>query len=552
MTTLYLKYRPQNLEQLDLTHVRESLEKIVSSGKVPHAFLFSGPKGTGKTSAARILAKILNCEKPKGKYTPCNKCEQCVSITKGTNIDVIEIDAASHRGIDDVRALREAVKLATASANKKVYIIDEAHMLTKEASNALLKTLEEPPDHVVFILATTDPDKLIGTIRSRTTNINFKKASKEEIVRCLRRHTRGEKLKADKKSLEIIADSSDGSFRDAVKILEQLTSQKIKLTKPEKVEEYLSKNVGSYSERLLGFIIEKETKKALDEIEKSMQDGVAISDLTKSVIETLRFSMLAKVGMGKDPLEGVGKDDLIELIEILNKTARDLPSSLLEQLPLEIAVVKWCDREDGGNSRIQKESSKKETANNKKGNGASKLRMKEEPTSAQGPGEVKEDNHGLDNGVDDKKSSNGVSEEVDDGAVGLEEKYWAKIISGVRPKNTSTEALLRAAKPLKFDGKVLTIGVYYSFHKERLEEIAHRRLLEDVTTAVMGVPVRVSCTLTKPPRKANVTENLNTNRSKDSYYQQTSTNRNTNSGSGVLAESGDEDIIKVAKKIFGS
>lgn len=552
MTTLYLKYRPQNLEQLDLTHVRESLEKIVSSGKVPHAFLFSGPKGTGKTSAARILAKILNCEKPKGKFTPCNRCEQCRSITTGSNIDVIEIDAASHRGIDDVRALREAVKLATASANKKVYIIDEAHMLTKEASNALLKTLEEPPDHVVFILATTDPDKLIGTIRSRTTNISFKKATKEEIVRCLRRHTRGEKLKADKKSLEIIADSSDGSFRDAVKILEQLTSQKIKLTKPEKVEEYLSKNVGSYSERLLGFIIEKETKKALDEIEKSMQDGVAISDLTKSIIETLRISLLAKVGMGEDPLEDISQDGLIELIEILNKTVRDLPSSLLEQLPLEIAVVKWCDREDGGNSRMQKESSRKETADNKKGNGASKLSMKEEPTSVHGSGVVKQDNHGVDNGVDDKESLNGVSEEVDDGAVGLEEKYWAKIISGVRPKNTSTEALLRAAKPLKFDGKVLTIGVYYSFHKERLEEIAHRRLLEDVTTAVMGVPVRVSCTLTKPPKRTNVAEKLSTNGDKNSYYQQTSTNRNTNSGSGVLAESGDEDIINVAKKIFGS
>ncbi|MBU2036468.1 DNA polymerase III subunit gamma/tau, partial [Patescibacteria group bacterium] len=168
--TYYLKYRPQTIEQLDIKEIRESLSKILKSGKIPHAFLFSGPKGTGKTSAARILAKIVNCEKPKVKGVPCNKCDQCKSITNGNNIDVIELDAASNRGIDDIRALREAVKLSAAKAQKKVYIIDEAHMLTLEASNALLKTLEEPPSHVIFILATTNPEKLIGTIRSRTTN----------------------------------------------------------------------------------------------------------------------------------------------------------------------------------------------------------------------------------------------------------------------------------------------------------------------------------------------------------------------------------------------
>src|SRR3972149_9928838 len=146
--TLYLKYRPKNLDELDLVSVAESLKKIVKSGKIPHAFLFSGPKGTGKTSAARILAKIINCE---SKNPPCDKCEQCVSITKGSNLDVIEMDAASHRGIDDVRTLRDAVKLAPVSSKKKIYIIDEAHMLTTEASNALLKTLEEPPEHVMFI-----------------------------------------------------------------------------------------------------------------------------------------------------------------------------------------------------------------------------------------------------------------------------------------------------------------------------------------------------------------------------------------------------------------
>src|SRR3972149_5898243 len=198
--TFYLKYRPQKLEELDIAPVRESLKNVVSSGQIPHAFLFSGPKGTGKTSAARILAKILNCEK-KGKE-PCNKCDQCLSITKGSNIDVIELDAASHRGIDDVRALRDAVKLSPARARRKVYIIDEAHMLTTEASNALLKTLEEPPSHVNFILATTNPEKLIETIRSRATSVSFRKAASDEIVNSLGRIVKGEKIKIEKDALE--------------------------------------------------------------------------------------------------------------------------------------------------------------------------------------------------------------------------------------------------------------------------------------------------------------------------------------------------------------
>src|SRR3989344_5265882 len=194
MTTLYLKYRPQKISELDLSDVRDLLSKIVSSGKIPHAFLFEGPRGSGKTSAARIIAKVLNCTNLSKDGEPCNECEQCVSITKGTNIDVIEMDAASHRGIDDIRLVRDSVKLSPSSAKKKVYVIDEAHMLTTEASNALLKTLEEPPGHVVFILATTNPEKLIDTIKSRTVRINFHKATVAEIVKSLTNVVTKEKL----------------------------------------------------------------------------------------------------------------------------------------------------------------------------------------------------------------------------------------------------------------------------------------------------------------------------------------------------------------------
>src|SRR3989344_2706111 len=239
--TLYLKYRSQTLDELDLENVRESLKKIVVKGDIPHAFLFSGPKGTGKTSAARILAKIVNCENPPAGGEPCNICDQCISIAKGENLDVIELDAASHRGIDDIRALRDAVKLSPARAKKKIYIIDEAHMLTPEASNALLKTLEEPPDHVIFILATTNPEKLIETIRSRVTNILFRNATPTEIVRSLKRVAKGEKLKVEDDALSVIAQAAGGAFRDAIKILEQVIAEEKELSK-EVLEEFLFRN----------------------------------------------------------------------------------------------------------------------------------------------------------------------------------------------------------------------------------------------------------------------------------------------------------------------
>ena len=223
---LYRKYRPQLLSELDLLETREKLAKTLKSSYRPHAYLFSGPKGTGKTSAARIVAKALNCVNPPAGGEPCNKCESCISITEGRHMDVIEIDAASNRGIDEMRDLREKIRLAPSTAKNKVYIIDEVHMLTTDAFNALLKTLEEPPEHAVFILATTEPDKLPDTILSRSTKFSFSKATNSEISHAIGRVVAGEKIKIEEDAINLIADYADGSFRDGTKILEQAINQK--------------------------------------------------------------------------------------------------------------------------------------------------------------------------------------------------------------------------------------------------------------------------------------------------------------------------------------
>ena len=197
----YLKYRPQKIEDLDSLEVKERLSKVLSSKSLPHAFLFTGPKGLGKTSTARIVAKSINCEKKGTGSEPCNKCESCKSITDGTNLDVIEIDGASNRGIDEIRDLREKIRLTPASSPKKIYIIDEVHMLTTEAFNALLKTLEEPPAHVVFILCTTEPQKVPPTIISRCFHVIFKRASETELMSSFNRIVKGEGLNIDKEAL---------------------------------------------------------------------------------------------------------------------------------------------------------------------------------------------------------------------------------------------------------------------------------------------------------------------------------------------------------------
>lgn len=342
--TLYLKYRPQKLSELDSTEVKDRLIKIFSSSFIPHALLFAGSKGTGKTSAARIVAKVLNCEKRKD-VEPCNKCENCISITAGRNLDVLEIDAASNRGIDEIRDLREKIKLAPVSLHYKVYIIDEVHMLTTEAFNALLKTLEEPPAHAVFILATTEAEKLPETILSRCIIFNFKKATVAEIVHCLTRVSKGEKVETSDKLFYKIARAADGSFRDATKILEQAILENA-LT-----EEKLSILLGRDSitaENFLQLLVANDLSKILSEINKISLTGANFRYLVEDVLKLLHQILLAKHGINTGAInDDVSKllevKDVLVLIKLFSKVYVELKNTSLPQLPLEVAVVEWCE-----------------------------------------------------------------------------------------------------------------------------------------------------------------------------------------------------------------
>ncbi|KKQ41375.1 MAG: polymerase III, subunit gamma and tau, DNA polymerase III subunit gamma/tau protein [Microgenomates group bacterium GW2011_GWC1_37_8] len=526
--TFYLKYRSQTLDELDLVDVRETLKKYVTAGSMPHAFLFAGPRGTGKTSAARILAKILNCENPLAGGEPCNNCEQCKSISKGENLDVYELDAASHRGIDDVRILREAVKLAPVRAKKKVYIIDEAHMLTTEAANALLKTLEEPPDHVMFILATTNPEKLIDTVRSRTVVINFRKARPEELVRSLSRVAASEKLKFEAGVLELISKTADGSFRDAVKILEQILTADIKLNNST-VSEFIFSRKSFDASLFLTLLAKRDIKSLLGEVERSVSNGVEIKTMIIILLERLRAGLMSKIGINSDDLKLFSKQELIQLIELLLKASNELSTAAIEQLPLELSFVEWCDiNEINDQKPVIKNIDTYSLHDNVKDD-----KDKDEKFDSQS----KTDN------IDDPKDASEIRDVTNSGSAEIE-NVWADVLSQIRPINASTEALLRAAKPINFDGKKLTLGVYYKFHKERLESNPHRDILETTVGEIIGMPIRLECTLTDPPIKKTV-DTANGNHA-------TSNEPVLNNSASVLTETEDEDIIKVAKDIFGS
>ena len=462
----YLKYRPQRFAELDSSGAREALIRIFKSGKVPHAFLLSGPKGIGKTSAARIIAKSLNCLHLKKGFEPCNNCSICLAINRGSFLDVLEIDAASNRGIDNIRDLKEKVKLSPSRGSCKVYIIDEVHMLTTEAFNALLKTLEEPPQKVVFILCTTNPEKLPETIISRCTRINFKKASEAEMVGSLQKVVEGEKLSVGKKVLEKIAHLTDGSFRDAQKVLEELSFLNKKITQKD-VDQILGRQQ-AYNPTFLVKILEKGTlSEAIAEVERVAEGGVDILDYTKYLLEELRFYLHGVWGLA-DGREGDFKEnELLDYIQIFSHAVLEIKTAALPILSLEVAIGKIMGKKNKKNGKRTKKSAVKKVTT-------------------------------VSRESEDKKVSN---------------KQWQEVLNRVRPQNHSVEAFLKAAYPIGLVGSVLKLGVYYQFHKECLEKEVNRRIVEQAASDVLGLPVRVFCQISskkQPGRRVSNEQDLMT------------------------------------------
>ena len=443
----YQKYRPEKIAELDLVSVREEFEKTLKSGHIGHAYLFVGPRGSGKTSTARILARVVNCEK-NISGEPCGECNACVTIKNQSAVDVIEIDAASHRGIDDIRDLREKIKLTPVILKKKVYIIDEVHMLTNEAFNALLKTLEEPPAHAMFILCTTEVHKVPETIASRCVKLMFYKATVAEVRTALEKAIKGEGIKIDKDALDILTESVDGSLREAHKVLEQLaqTGEKIDL---ERVKTVLGL-MGSQQVELLIKAVEEGNVAEVVEIMKSCEEKATDSNaLIKGLLQSLEQRLFKKIEAKKD------SDFEKEMIKGLIDVAPQIKTSPLPLLPIELFCVEMVE----GRVKSQELRGKK----------------KEVCVGARDPSAKPQD---------------------DGQAISFNKIVadWPQLLNRLAPRNHSVAGLLRGARPKEIDGGKLIIEVFYKFHKEQLEQEDRRNMIEEEATRLWG-PMTVKCIL---------------------------------------------------------
>jgi DNA polymerase-3 subunit gamma/tau len=366
---LYRKYRPQTFAEITgQEHVVQTLSNAISDGMISHAYLFSGPKGSGKTTIARLLAKSANCQNRKeGQFEPCNKCSSCLDIMASRSMDLIEIDAASHRGIDEIRELRDGIKFAPAKEKYKVFILDEAHQLTKEAANAILKTLEEPPSHAIFILATTEAYKMIPTIISRCQRFDFRKLTAGEIIKRLEYVCQKEKAKIEKPALELIALNAGGSIRDGESLLDQaLTFAGVQgregIVKTDDIKDFLGIADINQISQFVDFISVKNSSGAVNFLNQILETGKDPQEFARALIRYFRQALILKIdsspenpliiGFTKEEkekiLSQVQKFSQLELQNILNQflTAENkMKYSPIPQLPLELAIVEIIHKE---------------------------------------------------------------------------------------------------------------------------------------------------------------------------------------------------------------
>ncbi|MEM8681202.1 MAG: DNA polymerase III subunit gamma/tau, partial [Planctomycetota bacterium] len=290
------RYRPQTLDELiGQSHVATAITNAIQSNRIGHAYLFTGARGVGKTSAARIFAKALNCKLGRGAV-PCNQCELCAAISAGEDMDVLEIDGASNRGIDEIRQLRSNVGMRPSRARYKVYIIDEVHMLTKEAFNALLKTLEEPPEHVKFIFCTTDPEKIPITVLSRCQRFDFAPIGYQEIAQRLAEIVKAEQAEAEPEALELIARRAAGSMRDSQSLLEQLLSFAGNTITVETVHGMLGTARVGRLHAITVALTEQDAASALQQLDAAIAEGVDVGQLAEQLLGYFRDTMAASVG----------------------------------------------------------------------------------------------------------------------------------------------------------------------------------------------------------------------------------------------------------------
>ncbi len=491
------KWRPQLFEDVvGQEHVTRTLTNAILRNRIAHAYLFAGPRGIGKTSTARILAKALNCEKgPIVK--PCNCCSSCVEITRGSSLDVLEIDGASNRGIDEIRSLRENVKFAPSRDRFKIYIVDEIHMLTQEAFNALLKTLEEPPEHVKFIFATTAPYKVLPTIISRCQRFDFKRIAVPDLIEKLKLITREEKLEVEEKAFFAIARGVEGSMRDALSLLDQLIS----FSEGNIREEEVNAVLGMVDEEILFALVEamvkEDTLGGLKIVDEVISQGKDLRLFSTDLLRHFRNLMMLRVGgeavglveLPEDSIKRMethcshfSLEEIEEAMNTLSRTAEALRWTESARIPLELAVIKLTKMKTV--PAVPEGDSAKDPAQEEPA--AVTVRevvpAKNPPENEPAP-------------VSGTAPGNSPAEKGSGETLSLEKvkEQWSRVLESIREKKITAEAFLREGEPTKVSEKMLTVTfpAAFNFHKEGVERNETRRVIEGVLHDVFRHDLRL-------------------------------------------------------------
>lgn len=504
----YRKWRPQTLAQVvGQEPITKTLANALATGRVAHAYLFCGPRGTGKTSTGRILAKALNCL-TNGKGEPCNSCEMCRAFNEGRALDLVEIDGASTRGIDDIRDLREKIQFVPNSARYKVYIIDEVHMLTPEAFNALLKTLEEPPPHAIFILATTEVHKVPLTILSRCQRFDFRRLPQAAVVGKLKDICDHEGITIEPQALALIAKAATGSLRDAENLLEQLVLYHGSNISLEQAQSELGISGDMRIRQLAEHILKKDAASGLKVINNVAVDGVDLRQFNRGLVDYLRDMLLVKSGAGdtadvpadviKEIKQLVSHISLGELSKIVRLFAQvDFRADPQSTLPLELALV---------DSSLAAAEKPKKALPEKKADVEPEARTVQPPKV-----EVIKERVIVPPVTTEPPATKVAAAAKQPPPQNIEQirQRWSDFINACRGAGSAgtLDALLRkACEAVALEGDTLVLGFYHDFHRSKIEDPKYRHLVEDKLRDVFGAHYNVRCVLTpketKPQQRA--------------------------------------------------
>ncbi len=510
-TALYRRWRPNTFEDVvGQEHISKTLKNQIKSSGIAHAYLFCGTRGTGKTSTAKIFSKAINCLNPIN-YNPCNQCEVCVGIQNESIMDVIEIDAASNNGVDNIRELRENVKYPPTRGKYKVYIIDEVHMLSTGAFNALLKTLEEPPEYVIFILATTESHKIPATILSRCQRFDFKRVSEINIVKRLEYICNESNYSVETKALQLIARNSDGALRDALSILDQCIAFSNEKITYDDVVNILGTVTDEVLFQLTDYIVERNSKKAMDLIENLVKSGKDIHQFINDFIGHYRNLLMAKVTTGQEGIINLSSESIERLFEQSNKmkvnhimraihalseTEVEAKWSTQPRVLLEITIIKliqpiYDTSVEGLVERISMLEKAIES-------GSIKIREEVKPKEEI---KIKEEiNKEKPFIVEDKKDLKDSSKDREvSKSIPLEniKNSWEDILKQIKKNKISVHAWVMEGKPVTVEENSLIISFEdrFALHREASSKSPNKEFIEEVISEMVGTKVTIKCVM---------------------------------------------------------